>query len=63
MTRARALRTVPWVQSIFAPRSGFHLWRSAALTGSALDELAFSRVEIGAVPLVAVAGDISADDG
>src|SRR5690606_31404742 len=37
--------------------------RSAALTGSALDELTFCGLEVGEVSIVAVVGDISADDG
>src|SRR5690606_3218896 len=39
------------------------LWRSTAFPGSALDEFAFSRVEVGEILSVAVAGDICANDG
>src|SRR5690606_26758918 len=54
MTRARALHTVPWVQSVFAPRSGLLLWRPAAFPGSAFDELTFCRFEVGEISSVAV---------
>src|SRR5690606_10092628 len=62
MTRARALHTAPWVQSVFAPRSGLLLWRPTTFPGSALDELTFCRVEVGEIASVAVGGDVRPDD-
>src|SRR5690606_39933252 len=62
MTRARALHTVPWVQSVFAPRSGLLLWRPAAFPGSAFDELTFCRFEVGEILSVAVGGDVLTND-
>ena len=47
----------------FAPRSGLLLWRPAALTGSAFCELAFCGFEVDAVAIVAVVGDVLANDG
>ena len=62
MTRARALRTVPWVQSIFRAVLALLLWRSAALTGPAFCEFAFCGFEVGEILSVAVVGDVRSDD-